>query len=438
MYTVKGRLLVLVSMGGIGLACGEGAGPVQAAATDRAVAAAAAPTATTDPSTTAAPAGADPAAAPGLPGNVPGVVGTGFGDPVPGLSGDERTRFDTGLEEFAATETPDEGLGPIFNDTSCGACHSVPVTGGGSARLETRFGARIAGKFDPLTAQGGSLIQEKGIGIAGECNYVGELVPSQATLQSKRRSTPLFGLGLVDAVPDGALQALAALERAFPGETGRVAMVHDIARNRNAPGRFGWKNQVPTLHQFAGDAYLNEMGVTSPEFPDELCPQGDCALLRCNPLPTLNDDGTGPKAFQDFMTMLGPPPRGTITAAVRHGEQVFRQTSCNHCHTETLITGSSPVPALRAKVFHPYSDFLLHDMGILGDGIELGGARGNEFRTSPLWGLRQLTSFLHDGRAGSIEQAIRAHAGQGDRAAQAFARLSPGDRADLLAFLNSL
>jgi len=386
--------------------------------------------------------GSSPADAAAAPPDVAGateLAATAAGNPLPGSTADEVARFQAGKAEFEAAETPAEGLGPVFNDNSCAACHSVPATGGGSTRVETRFGAIAGGVFDPLASLGGSLIQEHGIGIAGDCNYVGELVPAQGTLRSGRRTTPLFGLGLVDAVPDGAFGALAAFERRFfPGEAGRVALVHDIAQNRDRPGRFGWKGQVPSLHQFAGDAYLNEMGITSPEFPDENCPQGDCSLLRCNPLPTLNDDGSGPAAFQDFMTFLAAPTPGTVTTAIAHGRQVFNVVGCNHCHAGTLVTGNSPSAALRQKAFHPYSDFLLHDMGSLGDGIALGAAHGREFRTAPLWGLHNLSTFLHDGRASSIPEAIQAHDGQARRAREAFRALRPGDRSDLLQFLGSL
>jgi CxxC motif-containing protein (DUF1111 family) len=361
------------------------------------------------------------------------------GQPLAGLASAELARFQAGQAEFEAVEGVADGLGPVFNDDACVKCHSVPGTGGGSPRLETRFGTTTGGHFDPLTSAGGSLIQAQGIGIAGECNFVGELVPPQATLVSQRRSTPLFGLGLVDAIPDDAFQRLARQEAwSNPGQAGRVGMVQDIAAGRLRPGRFGWKDQVPSLHQFAGDAYLNEMGITSPEFPDESCPQGDCALLRCNPMPTLNDDGSGPAAFQDFMTFLGPPERGTITPGAVNGRRVFETIGCSNCHAETLVAGSVPSSALSGKAFHPYSDFLLHDMGSLGDGIALGGARGSEFRTAPLWGLRFVTTYLHDGRASTIPGAIQVHDGQARQARDAYRRLSSGDRNDLLQFLGSL
>jgi CxxC motif-containing protein (DUF1111 family) len=418
--------------------CGNSSGPVDAAPLP-----ADTPAPGADPAAAlAAPSGVDPTADPTVTGGSPGAseaATAGPGDPLPGLTGDEQLRFQNGKAEFTSIETVEDGLGPVFNDTSCGNCHTTPAIGGGNALLETRFGTVTGGRFDPLASLGGSLQQVHGIGIAGRCNFVGELVPPEATIRAGRRTTSLLGLGLVDAVPDAAFGLLAALERRlFPGEAGRVGMVRDIAKNRNRPGRFGWKGQNPSLSQFAADAYLNEMGLTSPLFPDENCPQGDCSLLDCNPDPGLNDDGSGPARSTDFMTFLAPPAPGAVNLAVAHGRQVFNVAGCNHCHAGTLVTGNSPSAALRGKAFHPFSDFLLHDMGGLGDGIELGAASGKEFRTAPLWGLHSLSTFLHDGRASSITEAIRAHDGQGRRTRDAFNALSPGDRSDLLKFLGSL
>jgi len=241
---------------------------------------------------------------------------------------------------------------------------------------------------------------------------------------------------LVDAVPDAALIALARRE---PWETrGKVHMVTEIRTGALRAGRFGWKAQVATLHQFSGDAYLNEMGITNPEFPNESAPQGNTFVLKFNPLPTLNDDGEGVDLFADFMMMLGPPPRGTITTAVQSGEKVFFNTGCANCHTPTLQTGPSEIAALANKTFHPYSDFLLHDMGSLGDGIVQGDARGREMRTAPLWGLRARPAFLHDGRAKTIEAAIYAHDGQGSNARRNYARLDYRSRLALKAYLESL
>ena len=180
------------------------------------------------------------------------------------------------------------------------------------------------------------------------------------------------------------------------------------------------------------------MGVTNPQFPAENCPQGDCASLSCNPEPDLNDSGAAVAAFADFMTFLAPPPRGPVNVAAILGEFQFLKIGCASCHVSTLRTGASSVDALDRVTFHPYSDFLLHDMGSLGDGITQNRATGRLMRTAPLWGVRKLTTLLHDGRATSLDQAIRAHDGQGRKARDRFVNLSAWERAQLIAFLNSL
>ena len=363
-----------------------------------------------------------------------------FGEPLRNLTSDQLARFEAGKDEFNEVETVEEGLGPVFNDVSCGTCHSGPAIGGGSDRLETRFGSRGRhGRFDPLTQFGGSLIQEQGIGVTGACEYLAETVPPEATIVAKRRTTPLFGLGLVDAVPDAAFQQIALSERSDPDQIGGVvSIVTNLTTGLPAVGKFGWKGQNPTLFQFAGDAYVNEMGITNPQFPGENCPGGDCGALSCNPLPTVNDDGTGVQAFADFMTFLAPPPRGPITGAAILGEHQFNSLGCADCHLATLRTGRNSVAVLNQVTFHPYSDFLLHDMGSLGDGITQNQATGRLMRTAPLWGVRKLTTLLHDGRATTLAQAILAHDGQARRSRDRFARLSSFDKAQLLAFLNSL
>jgi CxxC motif-containing protein (DUF1111 family) len=363
-----------------------------------------------------------------------------FGQPLRGLTAEQLARFDAGKDEFLEVETVPEGVGPVFNDVSCGSCHTAAAIGGGSDILETRFGAMGAdGVFDPLSQFGGSLMQKQGIGGAAECEYLAEIVPAEATIVAGRRTTPLFGLGLVDAVPDATFYAIAAAEQASdPDTAGAVSVVTRIADGQPAVGKFGWKAQNPTLHQFAGDAYLNEMGITNPEFPDESCPQGDCGALSCNPLSGMNDDGTGVEAFADFMTFLAPPPRGRITQAADQGAQVFNRIGCVSCHLADMRTGPNAVAALNKVRFHPYSDFLLHDMGTLGDGITQNEATGQLMRTAPLWGLRKITTYLHDGSAATLNAAILAHAGQAKPARDRYQALPLFKKVWLAAFLNSL
>ncbi len=358
-----------------------------------------------------------------------------FGDPLPGLTSKEHEAFEIGLEDFLEVETVEDGLGPVFNERSCAACHSVPAIGGDSAVIETRFGTHTNTQFDPLLSGGGSLLQTDGIGPVGDCVIAGETVPPEATVVAGRKTTPLFGLGLIEAIPDEALHQRAAGQP--EAIRGRVHEVQDVDQPTR-PGRFGHKAQAATLMQFAGDAYLNEMGITSPNFPVENCPNGDCGLLRCDPVPDLEDDGAGVQAFTDFMRLLAQPPRGPITPEAQDGAQVFARIGCAGCHVPTWTAGASDVEAISGATFHPYSDFLLHDMGELGDGIEQGQASGTEMRTMPLWGLRVRQSFLHDSRADSIEGAILGHEGQGDRSRQQFRALTPADVEALMAFLQSL
>jgi CxxC motif-containing protein (DUF1111 family) len=379
-----------------------------------------------------------------------------FGDPLAGLSDSELARFQTGLAQFVAVENivPD-GLGPVFNapmdvtasaGVACSTCHTDPATGGGSStQFETRFGQVIGGVFDPMTELGGSLLQNQGIGNGPWGYYfVGEVVPPQANVVAKRRVTPLFGAGLVEAVPDAVLNAIAAQQQLMsPATAGRPNLLVEPATTQTTVGRFGWKAQHSSLFAFGGDAYLNEMGITTPLFPVESCPQGNCALMEYNPVPALggtvpNDTNTALQQFADFMAFLAPPPIQPIPAAGRGGELIFAAIGCAFCHIPTLRSGPSPVQALNNVVFHPFSDFLLHDMGSLGDGVVQGGAGATEMRTAPLWGLRNVSAFLHDGRAATISDAILAHDGQAKPARDAFTRLSPRTQARLVAYLNSL
>ncbi len=363
-----------------------------------------------------------------------------LGEAVRGLTAAQLGVWRAGRDEFNEDKDAAGGLGPIFNDVSCLRCHSVPVAGGSNPRRVTLFGRTTNGVFNPLTALGGSVLQDEALGPQhGTSPFQRELVPAQATVVTQRRTTPLFGLGFVDATPDATFIALAAQQAASnPATAGRVALVTNFVAGTPTVGKFGWKAQVPSLFQFAGDASLNEMGITNPEFPNENCANGNCNDLARNPAPGLNDTGDGVRQLTDFMLMLGAPPRGLITAGVTAGEQVFHQLGCNECHVPNLTTGSHAIAALSNKIYSPYSDFLLHDMGALGDGIVQGDASGREFRTAPLWGLRTQGTFLHDGRANNINDAITAHDGQARTSREAYQQLDAQARARLIAFLNSL
>jgi CxxC motif-containing protein (DUF1111 family) len=363
-----------------------------------------------------------------------------FGEPLRGLPRDLLARFHAGKTAFEAAEDVPGGLGPVFNDTACAKCHTQGAVGGGNDRLETRYGLVTNGVFNPLAQFDGTLVHAKGIGLFNGVNFVGEVVPPEANVVAGRRVNPLFGLGLVDAVPDQFLKDLAQFEQDFtPMTAGRANVVTDVASGQPRVGRFGWKCQIGTVLTFAANAYQNEIGVTTPFFPNENCPQGDCALLAANPAQTNpNDTNETPMMFADFITFLAPPPQRPVFRETRLGETTFLGIGCADCHLPVMRTGPNEVAALDGVDFFPFSDFLLHDMGSLNDGISQSGATGQEMRTAPLWGARIRTSFLHDGRAKTLREAILAHDGQGLTARNRFASLNERQKADLLAFINSL
>jgi CxxC motif-containing protein (DUF1111 family) len=401
-----------------------------------------------------------------------------FGDPLPGLTAQQLQDFQTGKDKFLQVDDPvADGLGPIFNEASCATCHTGPdgtaaanAVGGTNERLETRFGRNNGGVFDPLASEGGSLLQDHGIGDASqylpndnnpnppaECysyTYDPEVIPADANVTAQRRTTPLLGLGLVNALTDNDLIVNYIIEIIYNkyAPPGSLSYVTNPDTGRTNVGRFGWKAQVSALHVFSGDAYLNEMGVTNPSFPVENCQNAgadNCPPLfsACNPFPQLNDDGEDVNNFTNFMMFLAPPPRGTITASVQRGSDLFDRIGCTDCHTPTFQTGSNPIAALSNKIFHPYSDFLLHDMGGLGDGITQNLATGQLMRTAPLWGLRTQTALLHDGRANDpnlrtrILQAMEAHELSLEARTSEFIfdnLLIPSQQNDVLNFLESL
>ncbi len=362
-----------------------------------------------------------------------------FGDPLPALDAASLAAFAEGMAEFQSAEVAAGGLGPIFNGTSCLACHVEGALGGAGQTTVTRFGQRSKAGFDPLDSLGGSLLQSQAI-----APQVLEAVPTQANVVALRRTTPLFGAGLIEAISDASL--LQAAKVAQPdGIRGRAALVTDIATGQTRVGRFGWKSQQATLLAFAGDAYLNEMGVTNRFFPTENAPNGNKALLAAYDLVADPEDVVDPATglgdidrAANFMRYLAPPTPLRQTANAVVGSRLFTSIGCAACHTPTLLTGAHPNPALANKPVALYSDLLLHDMGPLGDGIAQGAAGPTEMRTAPLWGLRVRVAYLHDGRATKVSDAIVAHDGQGLAARKRFSALSPADQSALLEFLNTL
>lgn len=362
-----------------------------------------------------------------------------FGDPLPGLTSDQTASFVAGKAQFQEEDGIENGLGPVYNNVSCVACHSSPAIGGASPILETRFGKMTNGHFDPLASGGGSLLQQAAINPACQ-----ESIPADANVVAGRKTTQLFGLGLIEAIPDATI--LANIHRnPVDGITGKAAMILDVATNQQRVGRFGWKDQQATVLAFSGDAYVNEMGITNRLFPTENAPNGNPALLAQYDTIADPEDTSDPvngKAdidrFADFMRFLAPPPPLPATSVTAQGRALFQQINCTGCHVPSMSTGPNPINALNWKSVPLYSDLLLHDMGTLGDGIAQGAAAPAEMRTAPLWGLRARPPYLHDGRAATLDAAIRLHDGEAAIVRDRYVHLSQQQRDVILAFLNSL
>jgi CxxC motif-containing protein (DUF1111 family) len=247
------------------------------------------------------------------------------------------------------------------------------------------------GVFDSLERLGGPLLQDRAFRPG-----LRETVPPEANVVARRITTPLFGAGLVEAIPDSTLRALAAKPGKPDGIKGRVSLVTDVAGGVARVGRFGWKAQQATLLAFSADAYANEMGITNRFFRADNAPNGKLELIdRADRILDPEDEadpatGRGDiDRVADYMRVIAAPPRSGPADAppVRAGQAVFNSLNCTECHTPSLRTGPSPIPALAHKPVPLYSDLLLHDMGALGDGIPQGSAGPREMRTAPLWGL---------------------------------------------------
>jgi CxxC motif-containing protein (DUF1111 family) len=367
-----------------------------------------------------------------------------MGEPLPGLTAAQTARFEAGRLAFNRVLTAAEGLGPIMNDHSCAACHQTPRVGGSGAKIVTRFG-NAGPPFDPLANLGGSLLQFQTIQAMCE-----EFVPPEANVVIGRITTSTFGSGLIQAIA-----ASDIVDRELhppPGVSGRahrVKALEDPPGARPKIGRFGWKAQQPTLLSFSADASLNELGFTNRFLVAENAPNGNQGLLaQCDFVPD-PEDHPDPQGLDDidhqtdFQKFLAPPPQTPRNGMP--GEALFRSVGCESCHVPTYVTGPAE-PPLGGQTIKPYSDFLLHDMGSLGDGIVQGQATENEARTPPLWGLRSraVIGLLHDGRAtgGSLSQnvlsAIADHDGEAAASTAAFVALPIPDQDRVVRFLLSL
>ena len=424
--------------------------------------------------------------------------------PLPGLTSEQLLFYQDGMTRFAEVESvsggPDNGLGPRFNSNSCGSCHSQPYSGGSSPAANPLY--------DVVSAQGASnqmpwfispngpvrearFVQSNGApdgGVhdlfvvtgradAGTCSIAQpNFLPAGNSLTGQggnsnvvfRIPTPIFGAGLIEAIPDSAILAnlianTSAKQRAGVG--GHPNAVQGGTVNRSANDgtitRFGWKAQNKSLLMFAGEAYNVEMGISNDLFPQERdetvnCQGGVASPNDSDNMPNPADPPSATAVLSDiesfalFMRMLAPPAPAAPTPSTQHGSTLFVSTGCALCHTPSLSTaptsvggrGRPPTPAISGKQVPLFSDLMVHHMGTgLADGITQGGAGPDEFRTAPLWGLGQRVFFLHDGRTSNLIQAIQAHASSGSEANQIvrnYTTLSAQDQQDLINFLRSL
>jgi len=347
---------------------------------------------------------------------------------------------------FEQAESQADGVGPVYNGRSCAECHQNVVTGNGSQVTVQRTG-RLDGRtfFESI---GGSLIHSRATDPA-----IVEHVADGDGVRTFRISTSGLGGGFVECIANGTL--LAIRDSQPPAVRGLAVVVPVLeAAGQKRIGRFGWKSQHASLESFSGDAYVNEMGITNPLFPEENTSSGTFVGFGTSfdAVPEPEDDGEDMVAFADFLRSTKVPPRGARTSDVEAGERAFADAGCATCHVASITTapagtvvngGEFTVPeALGNKVIHPYGDFLLHDVGT-GDGIPLlptpeMAPTARMFRTAPLWGLRTRNRLMHDGLSFTLDEAIQRHKGQAQRAVDAWNRLPADRRRQAIAFLGSL
>lgn len=375
------------------------------------------------------------------------------GGPIPRLTAAERAAFERGRLVFQRRFTPEDGLGPRYNATSCESCHSNPTLGG-SAELYRNFYLGMtgaAGRQTPLPGFTSAVIPAFGDGNtfsteAGR-RTLASFDRSEITL-AQRNSLPLFGVGLFEFVSDAKI-----LERADPNDEDGDGISGRFNTDNGSIGRFGVKAQSNNIELFTRAPLMNQMGVTSDPF---LGSAGIIGLGHARPQvssnadsPTSDFDGRPDPEISRrdlgdliaFTRFLAPPePLEPFSPAAVRGQTLFSGLGCAACHVPELPSSRGPVRA--------YSDLLLHDLGPeLADGLAFGVPQaatlappttGSEFRTQPLWGVSLSAPYLHDGRAETLREAIELHGGEALRTREAFLRATPEQQADVIAFLEHL
>ena len=357
--------------------------------------------------------------------------------------------FDAAKATFEERDEIADGLGPVYNAQSCAECHQNPVTGAISQISELRAGHMSGTTF--VDAPGGSLINDRAVDAS-----IQERVPGAEDVRTFRMSTNTLGDGFVEAINSN---TLIAIGNAQPGQSGGQIGGQAItvpvleAPGNLRVGRFGWKNQNSSLLSFSADAYLNEIGITNRLLTQENTSMGrNVAFLPFDRVPGNEDPENDIDAFTSFMRASKVPPRDSALAATADavaGSQLFDVVGCNICHTRSITTspagtvingGAFTVPApLGNKIIHPFSDFLLHDVGT-GDGIVQNGGQStrNKVRTQPLWGVRTHGRHMHDGESLTFTESILRHAGEATGVINAFRSLSATQRNQIVTFLQSL
>ncbi len=373
-------------------------------------------------------------------------------NPLPALSGEWMKRFDAGDVGFETVFRPAQGLGPVYIRHSCASCHADDARGPGAVRKMIRVDDD---GWTPAADQSafpfGHTVRPQS--IAPEV-YAGIDLPEDdvpGLLVTSRLGPAVFGRGAMEAVAAEEIERLEAEQaKRSDGISGRINRVryaseantdsefqHFKPGQEGLIGRFGLKARIATLDEFAADALQGDMGMTSPLRPEELP----------NPAGAEDDERTGVDVdlklvndIGDYTRLLRIPSRGP---ASDDGAKLFAETKCAVCHVPELATDPDyPIAAWAAGPVAIYTDMLLHSMGVdLADGMEDGSARGDEWRTAPLMGIRLLKSFMHDGRAETVRQAIAAHASEGSEAngsVRAFEALSDAEQQTLIRFVETL
>lgn len=355
--------------------------------------------------------------------------------------------FEQDKELFEERRTIANGLGPVFNAQSCAECHTNPVTGGSSQVSALRAGIFDGKKF--IEPPGGSVIHDRATDASLQSK-----VSDKWNVKTSRLSTNTLGSGFVEAIGDDTLREIAKRQsQQSNGEIhGQVVMVDVIeVPGAKRVGRFGWKSQHASLLSFNAEAFRSEMGITNALFPTENTANGR-SVAEFDTMADPENNGWGVALLTEFVRATKAPPRDStlaVTEEALSGEQLFEEIGCGLCHTATITTvpvgtvinaGTFKVPpALGDKTIHPYSDFLLHDVGT-GDGIVQNGGQStrNKLRTAPLWGLRTRSRLLHDGSALTPLQAIKRHQGESATVITQFKELTATEKSQLLKFLESL